>query len=74
LESAILEHTIPQLNENYEKSSKTISVLISLLIRKLYELEGNVLDFLPKDEDIMLYVGDYAEQLLHDRAEKLEKV
>ena len=44
---------------------------MNALSRKLRDLECNVLDFPPKDEDIMLHVGDLAEQLLHDRAEKI---
>ena len=44
---------------------------MNALSRKLRGLECNVLDFPPKDEDIMLHVGDLAEQLLHDRAEKI---
>jgi hypothetical protein len=41
------------------------------LSRKLHELEDNILDFPPEDDDIMLYVGDLDEQLLHDRAQKI---
>jgi hypothetical protein len=43
-----------------------------VLSRKLHELERNVLDFPPKDDDILLHVGDAAEQLLHDRAQKIK--
>jgi hypothetical protein len=44
---------------------------MNALSRKLYELEDNVLDFPPEDDDIRLYVGDSDEQLLHDRAQKI---
>ncbi len=43
------------------------------LSRKLYELEGNVLEFPPKDDDILLQIGDEDEQLLHDRAQKIRE-
>ena len=43
-----------------------------MLSRKLHELEGNVLDFPPEDDDIMLQVGNVDEQLLHDRAQKIK--
>lgn len=42
---------------------------MNLLSRKLHELEDNILDFPPEDDDIMLHVGDPDEQLLHDRAQ-----
>ena len=41
------------------------------LSRKLRELEDNVLDFPPVDDDILLHIGDLDEQLLHDRAQKI---
>ena len=44
---------------------------MNLLSRKLYELENNILDFPPEDDDIMLHIGDPDEQLLHDRAQKI---
>ena len=44
---------------------------MNLLSRRLHELEQNILDFPPEDNDIMLYVGDPAERLLHDRAQKI---
>ncbi len=42
-----------------------------MLSRKLHALEGNILEFPPKDEDIMLHVGDLDEQLLHGQAQKI---
>jgi hypothetical protein len=42
-----------------------------LLSRKLRELERNVLDFPPEDDDILLHVGNPDERLLHDRAQKI---
>ena len=44
---------------------------MNVLSRKLHELENNVLEFPPDDDDIMLHVGDVDEQLLHDRAQKI---
>jgi hypothetical protein len=44
---------------------------MNVLSRKLRELESNILDFPPEDDDIMLHVGDLDEQLLHDRAQKI---
>ena len=44
---------------------------MNVLSRRLYELENNVLDFPPGDDDILLHVGDVDEQLLHDRAQKI---
>jgi hypothetical protein len=44
---------------------------MNILSRKLHELESNVLDFPPKDEDIMMHIGNYDEALLHDRAQKI---
>jgi hypothetical protein len=44
---------------------------MNMLSRKLYELEDNVLDFPPEDEDILLHISDLDEQLLHDRAQKI---
>jgi hypothetical protein len=44
---------------------------MNVLSRKLHELEDNILDFPPEDDDIMLHVGDLDEQLLHDRAQKI---
>jgi hypothetical protein len=41
------------------------------LSRKLHELEGNVLDFPPEDDDILIHIGDGDERLLHDRAQKI---
>lgn len=41
------------------------------LSRKLHELEENVLDFPPEDDDILLHIGNEDEQLLHDRAQKI---
>jgi len=46
---------------------------MNLLSRKLHELESNILDFPPEDDDIMLHVGDPDEQLLHDRAQKIRE-
>lgn len=43
------------------------------LSRKLRELEDNVLDFPPDDDDILLYIGDRNEQLLHDRANRIRQ-
>jgi hypothetical protein len=42
-----------------------------LLSRKLHELEDNILDFPPEDDDILLHVGHPDEQQLHDRAQKI---
>jgi hypothetical protein len=44
---------------------------MNILSRKLHELESNVLDFPPEDDDILLHIGDLDEQLLHDRAQKI---
>jgi hypothetical protein len=44
---------------------------MNILSRKLHELESNVLDFPPKDEDIMMHVGKYDEVLLNDSAQKI---
>jgi hypothetical protein len=44
---------------------------MNTLSRKLHELEDNVLDFPPEDDDIRLHVGDLDEQLLHDHAQKI---
>jgi hypothetical protein len=44
---------------------------MNVLSRKLHELENNILSFPPEDEDIVLYIGDLDEQLLHDRAQKI---
>jgi hypothetical protein len=44
---------------------------MNLLSRKLRELEGNVLEFPPKEDDIVLHIGNADEQLLHDRAQKI---
>jgi hypothetical protein len=44
---------------------------MNVLSRRLHELENNVLDFPPKDDDVMLHVGNLDEQLLHDRAQKI---
>jgi hypothetical protein len=44
---------------------------MNMLSRKLYELGSNVLDFPPKDEDILLHISNLDEQLLHDRAQKI---
>jgi hypothetical protein len=44
---------------------------MNILSRKLHELESNVLDFPPEDDDILLHIGDSDEQLLHDRAQKI---
>jgi hypothetical protein len=41
------------------------------LSRKLHELEENVLDFPPEDDDVLLDIGDEDEQLLHARAQKI---
>jgi hypothetical protein len=41
------------------------------LSRKLHELEDNVLDFPPEDDDILLHIGNEDEQLLHNRAQKI---
>jgi hypothetical protein len=45
---------------------------MNLLSRRLHELEDNILDFPPEDDDIMLHIGDPDEQLLHDRAQKIK--
>jgi len=45
---------------------------MNVLSRKLHELEDNILDFPPEDDDILLQVGDVDEQLLHDRAQKIK--
>ena len=44
---------------------------MNVLSRKLHDLESNILDFPPEDDDIMLHVGNLDEQLLHDRAQKI---
>jgi uncharacterized protein (DUF2225 family) len=44
---------------------------MNVLSRRLRELEDNVLDFPPEDDDILLHVGSEDEQLLHDRAQKI---
>jgi hypothetical protein len=44
---------------------------MNVLSRKLHQLEDNILDFPPEDDDIMLHVGDPDEQLLHDHAQKI---
>ncbi len=44
---------------------------MNTLSRKLYQLEANVLDFPPEDDDIFLHVGDLDENLLHERAQKI---
>ncbi len=44
---------------------------MNLLSRKLHELENKILDFPPEDDDITLHVGDFDEQLLHNRAQKI---
>jgi hypothetical protein len=44
---------------------------MNVLSRKLHELESNVLEFPPKEEDIVLHIGNVDEQLLHDRAQKI---
>lgn len=44
---------------------------MNALSRKLRELESNILEFPPKDEDITLQIGNVDEQLLHDRAHKI---
>ena len=44
---------------------------MNILSRKLHELENNILDFPPEDDDILLHIGDSDEQLLHDRAQKI---
>jgi hypothetical protein len=44
---------------------------MNVLSRRLHELEDNVLSFPPEDDDIVLHVGNYDEQLLHDRARKI---
>jgi hypothetical protein len=46
-------------------------LLMNVLSRKLHELESNVLEFPPEDDDILLHVGDFDEQLLHDCAQKI---
>jgi hypothetical protein len=45
---------------------------MNVLSRKLHEIEDNILDFPPEDDDIMLHVGDLDKQLLHDRAQKIK--
>ncbi len=44
---------------------------MNVLSRRLRDLESNVLEFPPKDDDILLHVGDMDEQLLHDRAQRI---
>jgi len=44
---------------------------MNVLSRKLRQLEDNILDFPPEDDDIMLHVGDLDEQFLHERAGKI---
>jgi hypothetical protein len=44
---------------------------MNFLSRKLHELEDNILDFSPEDDDIMLHMGDFDEQLLHDHKQKI---
>jgi len=44
---------------------------MNVLSRKLRELESNILDFPPKDDDIMLHIGNCDEQVLHDRARQI---
>jgi hypothetical protein len=44
---------------------------MNVLSRKLHELEDNILDFPPNDDDIMLHIGNLDEQLLHDHAQKI---
>jgi hypothetical protein len=46
---------------------------MNALSRKLRELESNVLEFPPKEEDIVLHIGNTDEQLLHDRAQKIRE-
>ena len=41
---------------------------MNVLSRKLHKLESNVLDFPPKDDDILLHIGNSDEQLLHVHA------
>ena len=43
------------------------------LSRKLHELEDNVLDFPPDDDDILIHIGDIDEQLLHDQANRIKE-
>ena len=43
------------------------------LSRKLHELEDNVLDFPPDDDDILIHIGDSDEQLLHNRANRIKE-
>jgi hypothetical protein len=47
---------------------------MNVLSRKLHEIESNVLDFPPEDDDILLHIGDGDEQLLHDRARKIRAI
>ncbi len=44
---------------------------MNVLSRKLYELESNILHFPPDDNEIVLHIGNYDEQLLHDRTQKI---
>jgi hypothetical protein len=44
---------------------------MSRLSRKLRELEDNVLDFPPEDDNILLHIGNEDEQLLHYQAQKI---
>jgi hypothetical protein len=44
---------------------------MNMLSRKLHELEDNILGFPPEDDDILLYVGNLDESILHDRAQKI---
>lgn len=44
---------------------------MNVLSKKLRELENNILDFPPKDEDITLHIGNCDEQVLHDRARQI---
>jgi hypothetical protein len=45
--------------------------MMNVLSRKLHTLENNILEFPPKDEDIVLHIGNADEQLLHDQAQKI---
>jgi hypothetical protein len=46
---------------------------VNELSRKLHELENNVLDFPPDDDEILIHIGDCDEQLLHDRANRIRQ-
>lgn len=46
---------------------------MNILSRKLHALESHILSFPPDDNDIVLWVGNSDERLLHDRAHKIRE-